>query len=166
MLSILIISDTWSVLLHLAFALAITALVLDLFFNTEILAQISAFIISLWLSIQVLTIMDVHPFWYILVFSVVLLAVELVYFFVWRAFVVKLVAGGLTRNSSKEITDAMAGFRGPVEVNGNQFLLHYLEEYLAIDPSCTAGLKEGMMVEIVEERNGSVVVKPVDAPHT
>lgn len=166
MLSILIISDTWSVLLHLAFALAITALVLDLFFNTEILAQISAFIISLWLSIQVLTVMDVHPFWYILVFSVVLLAVELVYFFVWRAFVVKLVAGGLTRNSSKEITDAMAGFRGPVEVNGNQFLLHYLEEYLAIDPSCTAGLKEGMMVEIVEERNGSVVVKPVDAPHS
>lgn len=166
MLSILIISDTWSVLLHLAFALAITALVLDLFFNTEILAQISAFIISLWLSIQVLTVMDVHPFWYILVFSVVLLAVELVYFFVWRAFVVKLVAGGLTRNSSKEITDAMAGFRGPVEVNGNQFLLHYLEEYLAIDPSCTAGLKEGMMVEIVEERNGSIVVKPVDAPHS
>lgn len=155
-------ADIWPTLLHLALALAITALILDLFLCTEIMAQVSALIFAIWLTVQVVDVADAHPFWYLLIFAVNLVVVELLYFFIWRAFVGKFIAGLLTRNASKEISEDMVGFRGPVEQSGGKYLLHHLEEYLAIDSSCTAGLSEGMMVEIVKVRNGYVVVKPVE----
>lgn len=55
----------------------------------------------------------------------------------------------------------MIGFRGRVEKMGEQFLLHYLEEYLTIDPVCTGELDEGMLVEIVSARGGFIIVKPI-----
>lgn len=161
MFSILCFSDFSLGVLHFALALGVTALVLDLFLNTEILAHISAIIIALWVTVQILSGLDIHPFWYVLVYFIIQVLVEIAYFYLWRLYVVQAFAAFMTRHAAKEMHEAVVGFRGPVEKSGNQLLLHYLEEYLAIAPSCAQGLSEGMMVEVVEQRGSAVVVKRV-----
>lgn len=67
----------------------------------------------------------------------------------------------MTRKAAKEISDEIIGYYGQIEINNGQPILHYSEEYLAIDSSCSTGLKEGTLVEIVSVQNGCLIVKDI-----
>lgn len=144
--------------LNLVLALAVTGILVDTFIGTEIISQASILIFSFWLEIRIAELLNLHAFWHVALYITCLIIAELCYFFLWKGCVKSL--GNLTlRNASQESKEKVQGFRGPVTISDGHILIHYMEEYMMVDPSCTAGLEEGTMVEIDSQtKEGTLIV--------
>lgn len=141
-----------SLLLQWAPAIAITLLVLDLFFNTELISWLALICMAAWGTYLTGPAWE----WSVLVFIIYLGVSIAFYYALWVSFVRPCVAKTLLRNAAPEDDELMVGRHGTVVGEGEAMHLRIADELWPVDEASRSGLKPGDQATVTGYRNGVV----------
>ncbi|MGN0836191.1 MAG: NfeD family protein [Akkermansia sp.] len=146
--------DTGS-FLHWMLAIGITLLLLDVFFNTELLSWLALVIFAAWgtwlagLPLQ----------WSVLVFCGFLALAVGLYFTMWNQLVRPFVMRVLLRSSPRESIEALSGRQGCIIGSGEQLCVRIGDQIFPLAESCRAGLAAGDTVRVLGMEGAAALVE-------
>lgn len=149
-----------STFLHWLLAVAITALVLDVFFQTEIISWGSLIVFAIWATVKC----DLPVQWSILVFIIFLGIALALYFTIWKQLVNRFTDKVLLKNAPKETLDSYVGGKGEICGEGDNMCVKYNSELHPVAEACRDNLSAGDKVVIREFKDGYAVVESINKP--
>ncbi|MBR5894044.1 MAG: hypothetical protein IKZ13_00700 [Akkermansia sp.] len=149
------ISD--GVFLHWLLAIALTALVLDVFFQTEVVSWGALVAFAIWATCKC----DLPTQWSVLLFIVFLGIAIALYCAVWKQLLSRFTNKVLMKNAPKEVLDGYVGGKGEICGEGSNMCVKYNTELHIVAEECRDGLTAGDKVIICEFKDGYAVVKPI-----
>lgn len=144
--------------LHWLLAIALTAMVLDIFLQTEIISWGAIILFALWATGKC----DLPIQWSILVFIVFLGIALALYFTLWKQFIGRFTNKFLLKNAPKEALDSYVGGKGVIYGEGENMCVKYNSELHPVAESCRENLSVGDKVIISEFKDGYAVVEPIN----
>lgn len=136
--------------LHWMLAIAITLIILDVFFCTEWLSFLSLITFAAWGAWR----LDLPTQWSGLVFLVFLGIGITFYYACWRGFIRNTVSKTFLRNAGEEQINSMVGRTGVIIGEGDSVCIKVQDEIYPIADDCQEGLREGDQVVITDFTNG------------
>lgn len=143
--------------LHWLLAIAITALVLDIFFQTEVISWGSLVLFAVWATTKC----DLPIQWSILVFILFLGISITLYYTLWKQLLDRFIFKQLLKNAPKEALDSIVGGKGEIRGEGSNMCVLYNSELHPVAEECRETLSSGDKVIIREFKDGYAVVEPI-----
>ncbi len=140
--------------LHWMIAIAITLIILDVFFCTEWLSFLSLITFAAWGAWR----LDLPTQWSGLVFLVFLGIGITFYYACWRGFIRNTVSKTFLKNAREEQINSMVGRIGTVMGEGDSACIKVQDELYPIAHDCQKGLREGDQVVITTFKEGITYV--------
>lgn len=141
--------------LHIMLAVGITTLVLDIFFNTEVLSWFSLLIFAAWGTALVAA-----PWqWSVLIFIGFLAVACVIYYTIWVQGVRRLVMGLLLRRAPQESMEQVGGKMATVLGEGENLCVRWDDHIVVIEEADRSGLVAGDRVVIESIRGGLAHVR-------
>ena len=136
--------------LHWMLAIAITLIILDVFFCTEWLSFLSLITFAAWGAWR----LDLPTQWSGLVFLVFLGIGITFYYACWRSFIRNTISKTFLKNASEEQINSMVGRVGTIIGEGDAVCIKVQDEIYPIAHDCQEGLREGDQIVITDFTNG------------
>ena len=140
--------------LHWMLAIAITLIILDVFFCTEWLSFLSLITFAAWGAWR----LDLPTQWSGLVFLVFLGIGITFYYACWRGFIRNTVSKTFLKNASEEQINSMVGRVGTIIGERDAACIKVQDEIYPIAHDCQEGLREGEQVAITSFKEGIAYV--------
>lgn len=139
---------------HWLLAIAVTLLVLDLFFQTEALSLVSVGVFALYFTLWV----DAPLQWDVLVFLGFALLALALYMLFWRKFVLPLVSRLLLRNAVRESVENAPGSVGVFRRIGEACFVEWNGELWAVEAKDLNEFSDREPVLIQNQSNGTFLI--------
>ncbi len=139
---------------HWLLAIAVTLLVLDLFFQTEALSLVSAGLFALYFTLWT----DAPVQWDVLVFLGYALLVLLLYMLFWRRCVLPLMARLFLRNAVRESVENAPGSTGVFRRIGDACFVEWNGELWSVEAEDLAAFADREPVAIQNQSKGTFLI--------
>lgn len=139
---------------HWLLAVAVTLLVLDIFFQTEALSLVSAGLFALYFTLWV----DAPLQWDVLVFLGFALLVLVLYMLFWRQFVLPLVSRLLLKNAVRESVENAPGSTGVFRRIDDACFVEWNGELWTVEAEDLDAFSDREPVLIQNQSNGTFLI--------
>lgn len=143
--------------LHWFLAIAITLLVLDIFFSTEVISWVSLLFFAIWGT----GLVDIPVQWSVLLFIFNLVVAFTLYYLLWARFVRGPIMKYVNAHSVDDPLSKRVGMTGTVCGSGENLTVRCGDQYWSIADASQPGLKAGDKVIITEDAGSEVSVRPL-----
>jgi membrane protein implicated in regulation of membrane protease activity len=131
-------------------AIGVTAIVIDVFFETELLSIVALLGISIYCSFLI----EVDLKWRVLIALVCWLFITAIFYLVWKRFVVPLIKSGFTKGIEESVKSAIGATAEFRSIEGKAFVYWNGDLWPVNDSDSVDQLQDRDKVRITSEENG------------